>query len=72
MYLGDHMHPRDHVHPRALIPVCHRGSMLTITGTHLDSVYRAKIRFEASGMKTEATVSIGTGGRRAPALPCPP
>ena len=46
--------------------------MLTITGTHLDSVYRTKIRFEASGVKTEATVSTGAGCRRPPALSCPP
>ncbi|KAM6060651.1 macrophage-stimulating protein receptor isoform 3-T3 [Theristicus caerulescens] len=40
----------------AIIPSCsYQGSMLTIIGTHLDSVYRAKIRFEASGMRTEAT-----------------
>lgn len=45
-----------------LIPAHRRGSMLTIIGTHLDSVYRAKIRFEASGVRTEATVSTGAGG----------
>ncbi|NWI66521.1 RON protein, partial [Todus mexicanus] len=38
----------------AIAPSCtYEGSMLTITGTHLDSVYRAKIRFEASGVKTK-------------------
>ncbi|NXY83075.1 RON protein, partial [Alcedo cyanopectus] len=40
----------------AIVPSCsYEGSMLTITGTHLDSVYRAKIRFEASGVKTKST-----------------
>ncbi|NWH49667.1 RON protein, partial [Fregata magnificens] len=40
----------------AIVPSCsYEGSMLTIIGTHLDSVYRTKIRFEASGMRTEAT-----------------
>ncbi|KAM6387608.1 LOW QUALITY PROTEIN: macrophage-stimulating protein receptor [Pluvialis apricaria] len=40
----------------AVIPICsYEGSMLTIVGTHLDSVYRAKVRFETSGMRTEAT-----------------
>ncbi|XP_010209286.1 PREDICTED: macrophage-stimulating protein receptor-like, partial [Tinamus guttatus] len=32
------------------------GSTLTLFGDHLDSVYQAKIRFEASGVKTEAQV----------------
>ncbi|XP_061202915.1 macrophage-stimulating protein receptor isoform X1 [Neopsephotus bourkii] len=40
----------------AVIPSCsYEGSMLTIIGTHLDSVYRAKIRFEASGVRTKPT-----------------
>ncbi|NXH11700.1 RON protein, partial [Bucco capensis] len=40
----------------AIMPSCsYEGSMLTITGAHLDSVYRTKIRFEASGVRTEAT-----------------
>ncbi|NXG76875.1 RON protein, partial [Baryphthengus martii] len=40
----------------AIVPSCsYEGSMLTITGTHLDSVYRAKICFEASGVRTKAT-----------------
>ncbi|NWT41111.1 RON protein, partial [Chroicocephalus maculipennis] len=40
----------------AVIPTCsYEGSMLTVIGTHLDSVYRAKIRFEASGVRTKAT-----------------
>ncbi|NXF29850.1 RON protein, partial [Nyctibius bracteatus] len=44
----------------AVIPSCsYEGSMLTIIGTHLDSVYHAKIRFEASGVRTEATECEG-------------
>ncbi|XP_026713408.1 macrophage-stimulating protein receptor [Athene cunicularia] len=44
----------------SVIPSCsYEGSMLTIIGTHLDSVYRTKIRFEASGVKTEATECEG-------------
>ncbi|NXY18716.1 RON protein, partial [Atrichornis clamosus] len=40
----------------AIAPSCsYEGSLLTITGTYLDSVYRAKIRFEASGVITQAT-----------------
>ncbi|NXM66188.1 RON protein, partial [Serilophus lunatus] len=40
----------------AIVPNCsYEGSMLTMIGTHLDSVYRAKIRFEASGVITKAT-----------------
>ncbi|XP_068883800.1 macrophage-stimulating protein receptor isoform X1 [Aphelocoma coerulescens] len=40
----------------AIVPSCsYEGSLLTIIGTHLDSVYRAKIRFEASGVITQAT-----------------
>lgn len=36
--------------------------MLTLIGTHLDSVYRAKIQFEGGGGgKTEATVSTRAG-----------
>ena len=62
--------PGDHVHSGALTPARLRGSMLTVIGTHLDSVYRAKIRFEANGVRTEATVSTGAGGHRSPALPC--
>ncbi|KAM9227000.1 macrophage-stimulating protein receptor [Leptosomus discolor] len=39
----------------AIVPSCsYEGSMLTIIGTHLDSVYHAKIHFEASGVRTEA------------------
>lgn len=73
MHPGDCMHPGDHVHPGALTPACCRGSMLTVIGTHLDSVYRAKIHFEASGVRTEAMVSAGAGGRHPPdpALPAP-
>ncbi|NWU99178.1 RON protein, partial [Upupa epops] len=37
-----------------ITPSCsYEGSVLTITGTHLDSVYRALIRFEADGVRTE-------------------
>ncbi|NXH56630.1 RON protein, partial [Rhabdornis inornatus] len=40
----------------AIIPSCSfEGSLLTIIGTHLNSVYRAKIRFEAGGVLTQAT-----------------
>ncbi|NWY97572.1 RON protein, partial [Loxia curvirostra] len=40
----------------AIVPSCsYEGSLLTIIGTHLDSVYRAKIRFEAGGVVTQAT-----------------
>ncbi|KAL9838745.1 LOW QUALITY PROTEIN: macrophage-stimulating protein receptor [Geothlypis trichas] len=40
----------------AIVPSCsYEGSLLTIIGTHLDSVYRAKIRFEAAGVVTPAT-----------------
>ncbi|NWS09285.1 RON protein, partial [Motacilla alba] len=40
----------------AIVPSCsYEGSLLTIIGTHLDSVYRAKIRFEAGGVTTQAT-----------------
>ncbi|XP_065605443.1 macrophage-stimulating protein receptor [Cyrtonyx montezumae] len=41
----------------AIIPNCsYGGSMLTLIGTHLDSVYRAKIQFEGRGSRrTEAT-----------------
>ncbi|KAM4768526.1 macrophage-stimulating protein receptor isoform 2-T3 [Cyanocitta cristata] len=39
-----------------IVPSCsYEGSLLTIIGTHLDSVYRAKIRFEAGGVITQAT-----------------
>ncbi|NXT59670.1 RON protein, partial [Pluvianellus socialis] len=39
----------------AIIPTCsYEGSMLTIIGTHLDSVYQAKILFEASSVRTQA------------------
>ncbi|KAM6325292.1 macrophage-stimulating protein receptor [Podargus strigoides] len=39
----------------AIVPSCsYEGSILTVIGTHLDSVYRAKIRFEASGVRTKA------------------
>ncbi|KAF1456784.1 Macrophage-stimulating protein receptor, partial [Pygoscelis antarcticus] len=45
----------------AIVPSCsYEGSMLTIIGTHLDSVYRAKIRFEASGVRTKATECEGS------------
>ncbi|KAM6413953.1 macrophage-stimulating protein receptor [Rhynochetos jubatus] len=38
----------------AIVPSCsYEGSMLTIIGTHLDSVYRGKIHFEASGVRTK-------------------
>ncbi|NXD47490.1 RON protein, partial [Corvus moneduloides] len=40
----------------AIVPSCsYEGSLLTIIGAHLDSVYRAKIRFEAGGVVTQAT-----------------
>ncbi|NWT66695.1 RON protein, partial [Prunella himalayana] len=40
----------------AIVPSCSfEGSLLTVIGTHLDSVYRAKIRFEAGGVITQAT-----------------
>ncbi|NXQ19564.1 RON protein, partial [Peucedramus taeniatus] len=40
----------------AIDPSCsYEGSLLTIIGAHLDSVYRAKIRFEAGGVITQAT-----------------
>ncbi|XP_053845640.1 macrophage-stimulating protein receptor isoform X1 [Vidua macroura] len=40
----------------AIVPSCsYEGSLLTIVGTHLDSVYRARIRFEAGGVITQAT-----------------
>ncbi|NXR88884.1 RON protein, partial [Hypocryptadius cinnamomeus] len=40
----------------AIVPSCsYEGSLLTIIGAHLDSVYRAKIRFEAAGVITQAT-----------------
>ncbi|NWW28164.1 RON protein, partial [Falcunculus frontatus] len=40
----------------AIVPGCsYEDSLLTIIGTHLDSVYRAKIRFEAGGVITQAT-----------------
>ncbi|NXS77832.1 RON protein, partial [Erpornis zantholeuca] len=40
----------------AIVPGCsYEGSRLTIIGTHLNSVYRAKIRFEAGGVITQAT-----------------
>ncbi|NXI18542.1 RON protein, partial [Irena cyanogastra] len=40
----------------AIDPSCsYEGSLLTVTGTHLDSVYRAKVRFEAGGVITQAT-----------------
>ncbi|KAM9272168.1 LOW QUALITY PROTEIN: macrophage-stimulating protein receptor [Cariama cristata] len=43
----------------AIVPSCsYEGSMLTVS-THLDSVYRAKIHFEASGMRTKATECEG-------------
>lgn len=57
--------------PGNLIPAHCRGSLLTIIGTHLDSVYRAKIRFEAGGVTTQAAVSTGLWGRRPPALLTP-
>ncbi|NXO10649.1 RON protein, partial [Oriolus oriolus] len=40
----------------SIVPGCsYERSLLTIIGTHLDSVYRAKIRFEAGGVITPAT-----------------
>ncbi|XP_062356729.1 macrophage-stimulating protein receptor [Cinclus cinclus] len=40
----------------SIVPSCgYEGSLLTIIGTHLNSVYRAKIRFEARGVVTQAT-----------------
>ncbi|NXQ46949.1 RON protein, partial [Catharus fuscescens] len=39
-----------------IVPSCsYEGSLLTIIGTHLNSVYRAKIRFEARGVVSQAT-----------------
>lgn len=58
--------------PGNLIPAHCRGSLLTIIGTHLNSVYRAKIRFEARGVVTQATVSTRVWGHGPPALPTPP
>lgn len=55
--------------PGNLIPAHCRGSLLTIIGTHLNSVYRAKIRFEAGGVLTQAIVSTGVWGHRPSALP---
>ncbi|XP_065702122.1 macrophage-stimulating protein receptor [Patagioenas fasciata] len=44
----------------AITPSCSfEDSMLTIIGTHLDSVYCTKIRFEASGVRTKATECKG-------------
>ncbi|KAK2534265.1 Mst1r [Columba guinea] len=44
----------------AITPSCSfEGSMLTIIGTHLDSVYSTKIRFEANGVRTKATECKG-------------
>ncbi|KAM6121251.1 LOW QUALITY PROTEIN: macrophage-stimulating protein receptor [Pterocles gutturalis] len=44
----------------AIVPSCsYEGSMLTILGTHLDSVYRAKIQFESSSVRTEAAECEG-------------
>ncbi|NXL61493.1 RON protein, partial [Chordeiles acutipennis] len=44
----------------AVVPSCsYEGSMLTIIGTHLDSVYCAKIHFEAGDVRTEATECEG-------------
>lgn len=57
--------------PGNLTPAHCRGSLLTIIGTHLDSVYRAKIRFEAGRVITQATVSTGVWGHRPLALPTP-
>ncbi|KAM8799888.1 macrophage-stimulating protein receptor [Eudromia elegans] len=43
-------------------PNCsYEGSTLTLFGEHLDSVYQAKIRFEASGVRTEAQVCQAPG-----------
>ncbi|XP_068551090.1 macrophage-stimulating protein receptor isoform X1 [Anas acuta] len=43
-----------------IIPNCsYEGLMLTLIGSHLDSMYRAKIRFEAAGEKTETTECEG-------------
>ncbi|NXW69643.1 RON protein, partial [Hirundo rustica] len=39
----------------AIVPSCsYEGLLLTVVGTHLDSVYRAKIRFEAGAVITQA------------------
>ncbi|NXK11940.1 RON protein, partial [Herpetotheres cachinnans] len=59
----------------AIVPSCsYEGSMLTIIGTHLDSVYRAKIHFEASGVRTKVTECEGSQAPerllcRSPAFP---
>ncbi|NXX56555.1 RON protein, partial [Scopus umbretta] len=59
----------------AVVPSCsYEGSMLTIIGTHLDSVYRAKIHFEASGVRTKAIECEAPGAPerllcRSPAFP---
>ncbi|KAI6077404.1 Macrophage-stimulating protein receptor isoform X3 [Aix galericulata] len=43
-----------------IVPNCsYEGLMLTLIGSHLDSMYRAKIRFEAAGEKTETTECEG-------------
>ncbi|NWI22134.1 RON protein, partial [Crypturellus soui] len=45
-----------------IAPNCsYEGSTLTLFGDHLDSVYQAKIRFEASGVKTKAQVCQAPG-----------
>lgn len=66
--------------PGTLTSARRRGSTLTLIGTHLDSVYRAKIQFQGGGGgKTEATVSTRAGSRHrgavlgtVPAAPCLP
>uniref|UniRef100_A0A663EUG1 receptor protein-tyrosine kinase n=1 Tax=Aquila chrysaetos chrysaetos TaxID=223781 RepID=A0A663EUG1_AQUCH len=55
----------------AVVPSCsYEGSILTVIGTHLDSVYRAKIRFQAGGVRTEAVVSECEGPRAPERLLC--
>ncbi|XP_014376051.1 macrophage-stimulating protein receptor isoform X1 [Alligator sinensis] len=45
----------------SISPNCsYEGSNLTITGTHLDSVYYAKIQFDSSSMKTQARLCQGS------------
>ncbi|XP_062441368.1 macrophage-stimulating protein receptor isoform X2 [Rhea pennata] len=47
-------------HVFGITPNCsYEGSTVTLIGTHLDSVYQAKIRFEAGGVKTETQACQG-------------
>ncbi|NWY05478.1 RON protein, partial [Nothoprocta ornata] len=56
----------------AIAPNCsYEGSTLTLFGEHLDSVYRAKIRFEASGVKTEAQLCQAPGAPNRLLCPSP-